>query len=60
MSVSNLQIFWTSWISFFIEGLQIYSVITKFVKIGTAKAVLYLGGLYAIFPVHSALLALTG
>jgi hypothetical protein len=28
------------------------------VKIGTAKAVLYLSGLYENFPVHSALLAL--
>jgi hypothetical protein len=60
MSASNLQISWTSWINFFIEGLQINSVITKFVKIGSAKAVLYLSGLYEIFPVHSALLALTG
>jgi hypothetical protein len=28
------------------------------VKIGTAKAVLYLSGFYEMFPVHSALLAL--
>lgn len=58
ISAGNLQISWASWINLFIEGLQIISVTIKFVKIGTAKTVLYLSGLYENFPVHFALLAL--
>lgn len=58
MSSANLKISWASWINFFTEGLEIISVIIKCLKIATAKAVLYLSGLYEISPVHSALLAL--
>jgi hypothetical protein len=58
ISAGNLQISWEGRINFFLEGLQIISIIINFVKIGTAKAVLYLSGLYEHFPVHYALLAL--
>jgi hypothetical protein len=42
----------------FFRRFQIISVIINFVKIDTAKAVLYLSVLYKHFPVRSALLAL--